>query len=148
MARHRLACGRPRTTLKLALRARDGAWCCFCNEYLAVSEATLEHVIPFSQGGGNEPDNLRLSCLACNLDRGVQPFWDYMAFAVTRSRGKRSTRRSWSRSWRARPFSNPAARPQRLTLLGLALIAAGFVPVRKYEPGAARRPTSSRRGQP
>ncbi len=134
--------------LKLALRARDGAWCCFCKEYLDVSEATLEHVIPFSLGGGNELENLRLSCQGCNHERGVRPFWEYTALAAAGARVVGRTRRSWARSWRARPYSNPRARPQRLTLLGLALIAAGFVPVRPYEPRREAGPTAVLRGQP
>jgi 5-methylcytosine-specific restriction endonuclease McrA len=139
MTRKRPIDGLPRLELKRALRARDGAWCCFCKEYLELAEATLEHVIPFSHGGGNELDNLRLSCVDCNEARGVQEFWEFMATAARRGRTRK--RGSWARSWRARPFSNPRARPQRLTLLGLALIAAGFIPVQQY--GEVRRPASS-----
>jgi hypothetical protein len=145
MKRRRPPDGLPRLKLKLALRARDGSWCCFCKEYLDLSEATLEHVIPFSQGGSNELDNLRLSCLACNQERGVLPFWEYSARAAAGGRVSRRLRRSWARSWGARPFTNPRARPQRLTLLGLALIAAGFVPVQWYE--SARPASSSSTGQ-
>ncbi len=115
--------------LKLRLLRRDGAWCCFCKRALPLGEATLEHVIPFSRGGSDDAENLRLSCLACNHDRGVRPFWEYSAFAA----GRRPPPRphwaaDWRREWRARPFSNPAARPRRLPALGRALVAAGLVP--------------------
>jgi hypothetical protein len=138
MKRRRPPCGLPRLKLKLALRARDGAWCCFCKQFLYPSEATLEHVIPFSQGGNNELDNLRLSCAACNHERGVTPFWQYTAVAARKAPVTRRLRRGWERSWGARPWSNPWARPQRLTAIGLALIAAGFVPISRIERSRMR----------
>lgn len=56
---------------------RATASCCFCRYRLTPATATLEHVVPLSQGGGYNIDNLRLSCQGCNLDRGDQPFTVY-----------------------------------------------------------------------
>ncbi|HUB09862.1 MAG TPA: HNH endonuclease [Myxococcales bacterium] len=114
--------------LKLALSRRDGAWCCFCGDSLPLREATLEHVIPFAHGGSDGAENLRLSCLRCNRERGVRPFWEYAALAARRPRPRRRWAADWVREWRARPFSNPRVLPTRLSALGRALVAAGLVP--------------------
>lgn len=53
---------------------RAYAPCCFCRRQLQMSTATLEHVIPWSHGGGWEQENLRLSCEACNYERGTEDF--------------------------------------------------------------------------
>lgn len=56
---------------------RETAPCCFCRCRLTMASATLEHVVPMSQGGGYNIENLRLSCQGCNLSRGDQPFSAY-----------------------------------------------------------------------
>jgi 5-methylcytosine-specific restriction endonuclease McrA len=33
--------------------------------------ATLDHLIPLSMGGTNEPGNIVLACRGCNLERGT-----------------------------------------------------------------------------
>jgi 5-methylcytosine-specific restriction endonuclease McrA len=48
--------------------------CCFCRRPLTEATATLEHVLPLSLGGGWGLDNLRLSCLSCNSERGTEDF--------------------------------------------------------------------------
>lgn len=44
--------------------------CVYCGRRLAADEATLEHFIPQSKGGGHHPWNLFLACSRCNQDRG------------------------------------------------------------------------------
>jgi 5-methylcytosine-specific restriction endonuclease McrA len=51
--------------------------CCFCGRILSMNEATLEHVIPLSAGGGWDVDNIRISCESCNRDRGTEEFTSY-----------------------------------------------------------------------
>jgi hypothetical protein len=52
--------------------------CCWCAR-LTVPEpnrrdsATIEHVVPRSDGGTDHPDNLAMSCLSCNNNRGTKP---------------------------------------------------------------------------
>ncbi|HET9627568.1 MAG TPA: HNH endonuclease [Kofleriaceae bacterium] len=38
----------------------------------AISEATLEHVWPEAQGGGNDIENLAVACAGCNREKGTR----------------------------------------------------------------------------
>ncbi|WP_420810750.1 HNH endonuclease [Haliangium ochraceum] len=49
--------------------ARDGARCWLCGNLPAPGEWTLDHVVPKSEGGGNQVENLRGACRACNQGR-------------------------------------------------------------------------------
>jgi len=44
--------------------------CKWCGATLTAKTATLEHVIPLSVGGTNDPNNIALACAACNNKRG------------------------------------------------------------------------------
>ena len=48
--------------------------CCFCGCRLSFDEATLEHIVPLSKGGGWKPANLTISCSECNENRGPADF--------------------------------------------------------------------------
>jgi hypothetical protein len=51
---------------------RDGAACFYCGTELDPEqpEATVDHVIPLSRGGTNQPRNLVLACTMCNHGKG------------------------------------------------------------------------------
>lgn len=55
---------------------RDGLICCYCGRELVrtiknrANQATIDHVIPKTQGGRNQLDNLVLCCYACNQEKG------------------------------------------------------------------------------
>lgn len=58
---------------------RDGPTCGICGDevdltlqYPDPGSPSVDHVIPWSQGGPDHMDNLRLTCLSCNLDRGTK----------------------------------------------------------------------------
>lgn len=56
------------------LIARDGNHCWYClREFNADLPSTLDHVIPLSQGGTNENENLVLACFTCNQIKGDDP---------------------------------------------------------------------------
>lgn len=40
--------------------------CYYCRKHLDPHEGEIDHVIPISRGGTNEPDNLVLACSLCN----------------------------------------------------------------------------------
>ncbi len=42
------------------------AHCAYCGIYLRFCHATIDHVMPRSAGGSNDPSNLVLACNACN----------------------------------------------------------------------------------
>ena len=48
--------------------------CCWCKRPLKFEDATLEHLIPKSQGGTDRSSNLDIACLPCNRDRHT-PGW-------------------------------------------------------------------------
>jgi hypothetical protein len=61
------------------LAERDGWWCWLCGGAIDPSAgrdsamcATVDHLVPRSRGGSNEPDNLRLAHKRCNVRRGNQ----------------------------------------------------------------------------
>jgi len=52
-----------RNELVLALIERDGYECKGC---ATQDDLTLDHVVPISRGGSDDPDNLQLLCQSCN----------------------------------------------------------------------------------
>lgn len=50
--------------------ARDGFQCQYCAKSLTSREATLDHVIPRSQGGKTTWDNVVCCCAHCNRKKG------------------------------------------------------------------------------
>jgi 5-methylcytosine-specific restriction endonuclease McrA len=53
--------------------SRDGCGCHLCGHELTVKSATLDHLVPKSQGGTLANHNVKLACLRCNSLRGNQP---------------------------------------------------------------------------
>lgn len=56
---------------------RDGWWCWLCGGEIdpaapkdSPGRGTIDHLVPRSRGGGNEPGNLRLAHKRCNVRRG------------------------------------------------------------------------------
>jgi hypothetical protein len=54
----------------MRLIARDGDSCVWCSTQLPLEKITLDHVVPYSQGGSNHLGNLLLACGSCNSKRG------------------------------------------------------------------------------
>lgn len=51
---------------KQALMERDEGRCAYCGKQLSLSEVTMDHVIPRSQGGQSTWENLVCACSQCN----------------------------------------------------------------------------------
>lgn len=71
---------RHKRRLKAKLRARDGDDCHLCRGLLVFGGnplsdhyATIDHLTPRAEGGGNDIDNLKLAHRRCNLRRGTGP---------------------------------------------------------------------------
>lgn len=60
----------------LFLRERDGNICPGCNT--EISDPTLDHIIPLSNGGDHLVDNLRLLCRSCNSKKGALPWEEFL----------------------------------------------------------------------
>jgi len=59
----------PNQTLKLTRRniyIRDESICQYCGKKLSTDKLNLDHIVPKSQGGHNEWENLVCSCFKCN----------------------------------------------------------------------------------
>ena len=48
-----------------------GRRCVYCGTALGIEDATLDHVIPLSRGGGHQPGNLVSACQPCNQMKGA-----------------------------------------------------------------------------
>lgn len=62
----------PKRRIQLAINQRWSChWCAqACREDIGwMNSATVEHVLPRSQGGGNDPWNLVMACHRCNTAR-------------------------------------------------------------------------------
>jgi hypothetical protein len=53
---------------------RDKFTCQYCGEKVTDMNATLDHYIPQSKGGGHHKENLRTACLACNSIKSGRTF--------------------------------------------------------------------------
>ena len=63
----------PRQTVKFNRRnifARDGNQCQYCGRKFILSELSLDHVIPRSQGGQTSWENIVCACVDCNVRKG------------------------------------------------------------------------------
>ena len=63
----------PRQEVKFNRRnvfARDLNTCQYCGKRFGVSELSLDHVVPRSQGGGAGWSNLVCACVRCNVRKG------------------------------------------------------------------------------
>ncbi len=49
---------------------RDKYRCQYCSRRLSEAEATLDHVVPVSQGGRKDWDNIVTCCIDCNRRKG------------------------------------------------------------------------------
>ena len=57
--------GRARADMWATLAARDGLMCAYCG----ATPTQIDHIVPRSRGGTNDPRNLALACAPCNLDK-------------------------------------------------------------------------------
>ena len=81
---------------RLAIYLRDRFTCLYCLTDLHGADPrdiTLDHLVPVSDGGTNDADNLVTACRACNCSRQDQPLTRF-AGRETREHIRRNTRRS------------------------------------------------------
>lgn len=55
---------------RLQVLDRDAWTCTYCGADLREQTPHIDHVIPFSRGGSDEPSNLAASCGTCNRRKG------------------------------------------------------------------------------
>lgn len=64
----RWSAGKERGEVLAWLIERDGPNCAYCG--CTPEKVHIDHIVPMAQGGSNMPDNLALSCHACNIGKG------------------------------------------------------------------------------
>jgi 5-methylcytosine-specific restriction endonuclease McrA len=92
---------------RLNIFTRDGWKCQYCGEKFPSEKLTFDHVVPVSQGGKKQWENIVTACVECNshkegrtpqqagmklLKKPKQPIW---AQVVTVTVGLRTTPDSW-----------------------------------------------------
>lgn len=58
---------------------RDQYKCFYCEKQLTRFTATLDHIMPVAEGGGNDIGNLITACLHCNSRKQKRPVDDFLA---------------------------------------------------------------------
>jgi hypothetical protein len=64
---------------RIKVYERDAYKCRYCYEQLTRFTATLDHVRPVAEGGGNSFENLVTACLGCNSRKHKRPVGDFLA---------------------------------------------------------------------
>ena len=53
--------------IRKKILTRDNMVCNYCQRYMTLAEATVDHIVPLSAGGARlDPSNLVACCLSCN----------------------------------------------------------------------------------
>lgn len=77
-----------RSEKRLALYLRDNLACVYCGQGIEVGiRLTLDHLIPYIQGGSNQAENLVSCCLFCNSSRSDRN-WKTFARSVATYRNR------------------------------------------------------------
>lgn len=59
--------------LRFEIFDRDSFTCQYCGKCPPDVQLEIDHIIAVSTGGTNDPENLRTSCVACNLGKTNKP---------------------------------------------------------------------------
>ena len=59
-------------SVRVSVLHRDGYKCLFCGCSAKQVQLEVDHIVPFSQGGSNDPSNLQTLCFDCNRGKGAR----------------------------------------------------------------------------
>jgi len=59
--------------LRFEILKRDGFRCKYCGRTAVAIALEVDHVVPVSEGGTDEPENLITACFECNRGKGAVP---------------------------------------------------------------------------
>jgi hypothetical protein len=78
--------------LRRELFERDRWTCQYCGDLVTAETATLDHYVPRSKQGGNEPGNLRTCCLMCNSIKSGRAYEEVAPMLLESLRERRARR--------------------------------------------------------
>lgn len=82
MLREREAGGRGYTAEDIfKIRKQLGNKCAYCSTPLNHG-GHVDHIVPVSRGGKNEPENLTLACARCNLEKHAKTPEEFLAWQI------------------------------------------------------------------
>jgi 5-methylcytosine-specific restriction endonuclease McrA len=55
--------------LRQIIYTRDGGLCCYCHNPVRLEDCHIHHVLELSEGGTNQPTNLKTLCVKCHKTR-------------------------------------------------------------------------------
>lgn len=58
--------------VRVSVLHRDGYKCIFCGYSAKQVQLEVDHILPFSKGGSNDPSNLQTLCINCNRGKGAR----------------------------------------------------------------------------
>ena len=70
-------CGLVWADLKREIFRRDGYVCVYCGHRGNALTLHVDHIVPRSRGGSDDPGNLATACWPCNLGKGTRTGWEY-----------------------------------------------------------------------
>lgn len=63
--------------LRQAIFRRDNYTCVYCGHRGNTQTLQIDHVVPVTRGGSDDPSNLATACWLCNLQKGTRTGWEY-----------------------------------------------------------------------
>lgn len=79
---------------RLAIYIRDAFRCLWCGKSVEDNgQACIDHLVPQSKGGDNDPSNLLTSCKRCNDQRGDMSAEEFIATLSRSERGRHKIHR-------------------------------------------------------
>lgn len=58
--------------LRVEILMRDNSRCALCGTTAKRARMEIDHIIPVSKGGTNDPTNLQVLCVTCNQGKGAR----------------------------------------------------------------------------
>jgi len=59
-------------SVRVSVLHRDSYKCVFCGRSAKAVQLEVDHIVPFSKGGSNDPSNLQTLCFDCNRGKGAR----------------------------------------------------------------------------
>lgn len=72
--------------LKRGIFRQDNYTCQYCGHRGNVLTLHVDHVLPTSRGGTDDPSNLVTACWSCNLKKGTRTGWEYRLWRLFNGR--------------------------------------------------------------